>query len=74
INNSYLPGLNGTYTLKIAYDPASTITVPGYATASGDTIIISPTAPSNTLPLIIAAVVVLVVVVGALAFFIKKKK
>ncbi|MEM0447184.1 MAG: hypothetical protein QXT71_01330, partial [Thermoplasmata archaeon] len=74
INNSYLPGLNGTYTLKIVYDPASTITVPGYATASGDTIIISPTAPSNTLPLIIAAVVVLVVVVGALAFFIKKKK
>ncbi|MEM3335221.1 MAG: hypothetical protein QXY47_04220 [Thermoplasmata archaeon] len=74
INYSYLPGLNGTYTLKIVYDPASTITVPGYATASGDTIIISPTAPSNTLPLIIAAVVVLVVVVGALAFFIKKKK
>ncbi|MEM3333375.1 MAG: hypothetical protein QW745_04125, partial [Thermoplasmata archaeon] len=54
--SSNLPGFNGTYTLKIVYDPASTITVLGYATASGDTIVISPTAPSNTLPLIIAAV------------------
>jgi hypothetical protein len=66
--------LNNNYTLKIVYDPSSTITTPGYATASGDTIVISPTAPSNTLPLIIGAVVAVIIVVGALAFFLRKRK
>jgi len=65
---------NSNYTLKIVYDPSSTITTPGYATASGDTIVISPTAPSNTLPLIIGAVVAVIIVVGALAFFLRKRK
>jgi len=74
ISNSIYTGLNGNYTLKIVYDPSSTITTPGYATASGDTIVISPTAPSNTLPLIIGAVVAVIIVVGALAFFLRKRK
>ena len=65
---------NSNYTLKIVYDPSSTITTPGYATASGDTIVISPTAPSNMLPLIIGAVVAVIIVVGALAFFLRKRK
>jgi len=65
---------NNNYTLKIVYDPSSTITTPGYATASGDTIVISPTAPSNMLPLIIGAVVAVIIVVGALAFFLRKRK
>ncbi len=74
ISNNMFPGLNGNYTLKVVYDPSSTITTPGYATASGDTIVISPTAPSNVLPLAIAAVVVVVVIVGALAFVLRKRK
>jgi hypothetical protein len=74
ISNSIYTGLNGNYTLKIVYDPSSTITTPGYATASGDTIVISPTAPSNMLPLIIGAVVAVIIVVGALAFFLRKRK
>lgn len=71
---SGMDGLNGSYTLKIVYDPSSTITTPGYATASGDTIVISPTAPSSALPLIIGAVVAVIIVVGSLAYFLRKRK
>ncbi|MGC8688924.1 MAG: hypothetical protein ACP5UG_02640 [Thermoplasmata archaeon] len=74
ISNSFMTGLNGNYSLKIEYDPSSTITTPGYATASGDTIVISPTAPSSTLPLIIGAAVAVIIVIGALAFFLRKRK
>ncbi|MGC9204449.1 MAG: hypothetical protein ACP5GE_05760, partial [Thermoplasmata archaeon] len=74
ISNSFMTGLNGNYSLKIEYDPSSTITTPGYATASGDTIVISPTAPSSTLPLIIGAAVAAIIVIGALAFFLRKRK
>jgi hypothetical protein len=72
--NAEWTGLNGNYSLKIEYDPSSTITTPGYATASGDTIVISPTAPSSTLPLIIGAAVAVIIVIGALAFFLRKRK
>ncbi|MGC8709721.1 MAG: hypothetical protein ACP5RL_05445, partial [Thermoplasmata archaeon] len=74
ISNLSMTGLNGNYSLKIEYDPSSTITTPGYATASGDTIVISPTAPSSTLPLIIGAAVAAIIVIGALAFFLRKRK
>jgi hypothetical protein len=61
--------LNGAkYTLNMSYDPSATIVVPGYATASGNNLIITSTAPSTAFPYLlvgIAAVVVIVIVLGA---------
>jgi len=69
-NNNYY-----NYTLKILYDPSSTITVPGYATATNNSIEIMPTAPSTTNMLLIGvvAVVAVVVVVGGIALVLRKK-
>ncbi len=66
---------NNNYTLKILYDPSSTITVPGYATATNNSIDIMPTAPSTTNILLIGivAVVAVVVVVGGIALVLRKK-
>ncbi|MGC8497038.1 MAG: hypothetical protein ACP5NL_03450 [Thermoplasmata archaeon] len=61
--------INGAkYTLNMSYDPSATIVVPGYATASGDSLIITPTASATAFPYLlvgIAAVVVIVIVLGA---------
>ncbi|MEM3227194.1 MAG: hypothetical protein QXT62_03065, partial [Thermoplasmata archaeon] len=56
------------YTLNMSYDPSATIVVPGYATASGNNLIITPTAPATTFPYLlvgIAAIVVIVIVLSA---------
>ncbi|MGC8662790.1 MAG: hypothetical protein ACP5SF_01385 [Thermoplasmata archaeon] len=67
---------SGNYTLKILYDPSSTITVPGYATATNNSINILPMAPATSstnfilIGIIVAAVVI---VVAGIAISIRKK-
>ncbi|MDP8011861.1 MAG: hypothetical protein ACP5F1_05425 [Thermoplasmata archaeon] len=65
---------NGTYTLKLLYDPSSTISVPGYATASNNTITILPSAPNTfDMLIIIVAVVAVVVIIAGIALAIRKR-
>jgi hypothetical protein len=59
--------INGAvYTLKMTYDPSATIIVPGHATASGDNLIITPTATTYAFPYLLIGVAAAVVVVIAL--------
>lgn len=76
ISGNMMPGMNGTYTLKIVYDPQSTITTQGYATATGDTIEIMPTSQqssTNIMIIGIIAVVAVAVVAGGIALVLRKK-
>lgn len=76
ISGNMMPGMNGTYTLKIVYDPQSTITTQGYATATGDSIEIMPTSPQSSTNLLligIIAVVAVAVVAGGIALVLRKK-
>ncbi|MEM4057216.1 MAG: hypothetical protein QXZ12_00600 [Thermoplasmata archaeon] len=66
--NSSVDFNGAKYTLNMSYDPSATIVVPGYATASGNNLIITPTAPATTFPYLlvgIAAIVVIVIVLSA---------
>ncbi|MEM3671219.1 MAG: hypothetical protein QW767_05710 [Thermoprotei archaeon] len=64
----------GNYSLTISYDPSSTVTVPGYATASGNTLVISASpAPQLGLEFGAVAVVVILVVVGAAFYFSRRR-
>ncbi len=67
--------INGNkYTLLLKYDPSSTITTQGYATASGDNIIVLPNAPSTIdNGTLIALVAVVVIVIGIVAAFAVRK-
>ncbi len=66
--NSSVDFNGAKYTLNMSYDPSATIVVPGYATASGNDLIITSTAPATAFPYLlvgIAAVVVIVIVLSA---------
>lgn len=63
--------VNGqNYSVSLSYDPASTISVPGYAVAKGDTVIVQPAPPGvlqrNTVIAVSVAVIAIVVAASLL--------
>jgi hypothetical protein len=66
--------VNGeSYSLKVTTDPSSAITVPGYAEARGDYIVVVNTAPSFPLFYVVIAVIGLLLAAVAGTVFLKKR-